>query len=207
MKSFDLVVSPRENLGKKDAKKLRKQEMIPCVLYGGNEIKHFYAHENALKNALYTPHVYLINLDINGEKKQAHIKEIQFHPVTDKAIHIDFQEVVPEKMSIISLPIFLTGNSAGVKAGGKLRQRKRYLKVKGLVKDMPDSLVIDITKLNIGQSILAGEIKYEGLEILDPRNSLVVGVVSSRVAAKSTDLEEEGKPSEEGGEEAGEEKA
>lgn len=197
MKSIDLKASLRKSLGKKDAQNLRKTGQVPCVLYGGSENIHFYAHENTFKNLVYTHNVYLINLDIEGNKRLAIMKEIQFHPVTDKIIHIDFQEVFSDKLTVVNLPVDLVGNSVGIKAGGKLRQRKRYLKVKGLLENMPDSLVVDITDLDIGQSILASDVQYDKLEILEPLYTLVVGVVSSRVAAKSMEIVEEEVPAEE----------
>ncbi|MBN2481298.1 MAG: 50S ribosomal protein L25 [Bacteroidales bacterium] len=185
MKSFDLKVHPRKDLGKKDARNLRKEGKVPCVLYGGDENHHFFEHENTFKNLVFTHNVYLINLDIDGDKRLAIVKEIQLHPVTDKIIHIDFQEVFRDKMIVIALPVEIIGSSIGIKAGGKLRQRKRYIRAKGLIENMPDTLVIDITDLDVGQSIKAGDLKYDKLEILEPPYSLVVGVVSSRVAAKS----------------------
>ncbi|MBN1159293.1 MAG: 50S ribosomal protein L25 [Bacteroidales bacterium] len=185
MKSIDLKVHPRKSLGKKDARNLRREGNVPCVLYGGDENHHFFAHENTFKNLVFTHNVYLIHLDIEGDKRLAIVKELQLHPVTDKVMHIDFQEVSRDKMIIIGLPVEITGSSVGVKAGGKLRQRKRYIRVKGLIENMPDTLKIDITDLDIGQSFKAGDLKYDKLEVLEPTYSLVVGVVSSRVAAKS----------------------
>jgi large subunit ribosomal protein L25 len=184
MKSIELQVSLRKNLGKKDARILRRNSQVPCVMYGGKEILHFHAHENAFKNLVYTHHVFMINLDVGGKEHQAFIKEIQFHPVTDRINHVDFMEVTSDKPVVIELPVEITGNSVGVRAGGKFRQRKRYLKVKGMLAHLPDSLVVDITDLNIGESILAGDLKYDYIEILEARHTLVVGVVSSRAAAK-----------------------
>lgn len=197
MKSIELKVNPRKILGKKDARNLRKKEQVPCVLYGGNGNIHFYAHENAFRKLVYTHNVYVINLDIDGDKRLAILKEIQFHPVTDKILHIDFQEVFTDKVAVVGLPVDLTGNSVGIKAGGKLRQRKRYLKVKGLIENMPDSLVVDITDLDIGQSIKAIDLQYDALEIMEPSYMQVVGVVSSRVAAKGMEIPEEEVPVEE----------
>lgn len=207
MKSIDLKASPRKNLGKKDARNLRKDGQVPCVLYGGDKNLHFFANEKSFKNLVYTHNVYLVNLDINGEKRHAILKEVQLHPVTDTILHVDFQEVFMDKVIVVGLPVDIVGNSVGIKAGGKLRQRKRYIRVKGLIKDMPDSLVIDITDLDIGQSIKAGDLKYEKLEILEPPYSYIVGVVSSRVAAKSMELPEEVPEAEGEAEEAAEEAA
>jgi large subunit ribosomal protein L25 len=184
MKTFELKTSLRKSTGKKDAKALRKNDHVPCVMYGGEKNVHFHAEEKAFKDLIYTHHVYIINLDIDGQKHQAIIKEAQFHPVTDRLIHLDFVEVFPDKPVIIELPVEITGNSVGIRAGGKLRQRRRYLKVKGMIDKLPDSLVIDITNLDVGDSIFAGDVQYPEVEILVPPRALVVGVVSSRVAAK-----------------------
>lgn len=185
MKSIDLKVHPRKNLGKKDARNLRTEGKVPCVLYGGNENLHFFAHENAFKDLVYTHNVYLTNLDIEGDKRLAIVKEIQLHPVTEKILHVDFMEVFRDKVITVGLPVDIVGSSVGIKAGGKLRQRKRYIRVKGLVENIPDSLVIDITDLDIGQSVKAGDLQYDKVEILEPPYSFVLGVISSRVAAKS----------------------
>jgi len=184
MKTFEFKVSLRKGTGKKDAKALRKNNQVPCVIYGGKENIHFYTEEREFKDLVYTHHVYLINLDIEGKKHQAIMKEIQFHPVTDKLNHIDFIEVSLDKPIIVELPVEIIGNSIGIRAGGKLRQRKRYIKVKGLIKDLPDSLVIDISNLDIGQSVLAGDLIYPNVTILELHRSLVVGVISARAAAK-----------------------
>ncbi len=182
MKSIELKVSLRKTTGKKDAKKLRKNNQVPCVLYGGKENMHFFAEERSFKDLIYTHHVYIVNLDIEGKKHKAILKEIQFHPVSDRIDHIDFVEVAVDKPVVIDLPVEITGSSVGIRAGGKLRQRKRYVKVKGLIEHLPDSLVIDISDLEIGQSVLAGDLKYPHVEILELMRSLVVGVVSSRIA-------------------------
>jgi large subunit ribosomal protein L25 len=182
MKSIDLKVTVRKSTGKKDAKMLRRNNQVPCVLYGGKENLHFYTEERDFKDLVYTHHVYLVNLDIEGKKHKAFMKEIQFHPVSDRLNHIDFIEVSSDKPVVIELPVEITGSSIGIRAGGKLRQRKRLIKVKGLIEHLPDSLVIDISDLDIGHSVLAGDLKYPHVEILESNRALVVGVISSRVA-------------------------
>lgn len=198
MKSIDLKATVREDLGKKNTIRLRKQGLVPCVLYGGAENRHFYADEKSFKNLIYTNKVYLVNIEMDGKKYPALIREKQFHPVSDHLLHVDFQEVVPQKKVMVGLPVEITGNSIGIKSGGKLRQRKRYLKVRGLVDKIPDSIVIDITDLDIGNSVIAGDLKYEDFEIIEPSYSLIVGVVSSRQANKGTEAAEEGTPAAEG---------
>jgi len=182
MKSFELKGTLRTNLGKKDAKILRRNKMVPCVMYGGKENLHFAAPISEFKNLIYTNHVYVVNVKLDGKVHPSVMKEIQFHPVSDVINHIDFVEVDSNKPIVIELPVEITGNSVGIRVGGKLRQRKKYVKVKGMIKDLPDTLVIDISELNIGDSILAGDIKYENIEVMEAHHNLVVGVVSSRIA-------------------------
>ena len=197
MKSIELKVFLRKGTGKKDAKILRRNSQVPCVIYGGKENIHFHAEDKAFKDLVYTNHVYVVHLNVEGKKHLAVMKEIQFHPVTDKLIHIDFVEVATSKPIIIDLPVEITGDSVGIMAGGKLRQRKRYVKVKGLIEHLPDSLVIDISNLDIGQSVLAGDLKYPHVDVLDSDRSLVVGIISARAAAKGMgEATEEAAPAE-----------
>jgi large subunit ribosomal protein L25 len=185
MNTITINVNPRKDLGKKHSRKLRNNNQVPGVIYGGKEIVHFYAHENDFRHIIYTHHAYLVNLSINGKIHQAILKEAQFHPVSDKLLHIDFVEVAPDKPVIVNLPVDLVGSSVGVREGGKLRLRKRYVRVKGLASDIPDMLQIDITDLGIGHSVLAGDLTFDKFEILEPKRAAVVSVISSRAAAKS----------------------
>ena len=191
MKVKKIKVTKREKLGKKETKRLRNEEMVPCVMYGGNSNYHFYAHENFFKKVVFSPDVYIVELDIEGETHKALMQEIQFHPVTDKILHIDFIEVFEDKPVIATIPIELTGSSIGIKNGGKLRQKRRYLKVKGLAKDLPDRLSIDISNVDVSDVIAVGDLTFKNLEILDPHRSMVVAVVSSRIAMKSMTIEED----------------
>ncbi|HBH48266.1 MAG TPA: 50S ribosomal protein L25 [Bacteroidales bacterium] len=208
MKTFSISTKKRTDLGKKSTKELRAQDMIPCVMYGGEENVEFYAHVNDFRKLIYTPEVFLVDVDVDGKKYKAVMKEIQFHPVTDKVLHIDFIQVFDDKPAVVALPIELTGNSAGILAGGKLRLKKRYLITKGLVKDMPEKLVIDITDLNIGSVIKVSDLSFDNLELLDPAQAMVVGIVTSRLAKTDAEELEEGEEGEEAGEEgSGEESA
>jgi large subunit ribosomal protein L25 len=182
MKTISISVKKRTDLGKKATRELRKNADVPCVMYGGNEVLHFYAHENEFLNLVYSHNVYLVDIDIEGNKHRAIMQELQFHPVTDKILHIDFVEVFEDKPVTISIPIKLTGSAIGIKEGGKPRQKRRSLRVKGLPADLPDVLEIDITKVNIGDVIKVGDLSYPNLEILDPERSMVYAIVSSRVA-------------------------
>lgn len=183
---------------------------MPCVMYGGEEILHFYAEENSFLELVYTPNVYIVTLNIDGEKRKAVLKEIQFHPVSDKIIHIDFIEVFDDKPVTIIVPVNLTGDSVGLKAGGKLRLKRRRLTIRGLANVLPDKLDIDISNLDIGQTIQVEELSFDGIEILDPARAMVVAVISSRLAMKGMEIpedveEEETEEGEEGEKEEGEE--
>lgn len=202
MKTFEIKASLRTKTGKKDARTLRKNKQVPCVLYGGKENQHFYAEERAFKDLVYTHHAYVAKIDIGGTEHLGVMKEIQFHPVTDALNHIDFLEVFADKPIVIDLPIEITGNSIGIRAGGKLRQRKRYVKVKGLMDKLPDSLVIDISDLDIGDSVLAGDLNYPDVQILESPRALIIGVVSARAVAKG--MAEEAAPAVEAAEGAAE---
>jgi large subunit ribosomal protein L25 len=191
MKTLSIKVKKRTELGKKVTKLLRDQEQVPCVMYGGEEIIHFYTHVNDFKNLIYTNQVFVVELDVEGKVYKAILKDIQFHPVTDAIYHIDFVQVYDDKPAVVSLPLTFSGTCNGVLAGGKIRQKRRYLKVKGLVKNMPEVLDIDITELNIGSAIKVGNLKFDKIELLDPAQAMVVGVVSSRVAAKGMTPETE----------------
>jgi large subunit ribosomal protein L25 len=189
MKSIEIKVESRKSTGKKESVNLRKQGLIPCVMYGGKENIHFATSLNDFRHVIYTHHIYLVILDVDGKKYHAILKDIQFHPVTDEVIHMDFIQVDESKPAVVSLPVTVTGNSVGIRAGGKLRQRKRYLKVRGLLNDLPETLTIDISELEIGKFIKIDDLKFDNLELLDPGKSMVVGVSTSRIA-KGMELEE-----------------
>ncbi len=188
MKTIEIKASSRDHFGKKSSNALRAEGNVPCVMYGGKENRHFFAHENAFRGIVYTPDVFLIDIVIDGTTYNAVMKDLQFHPVTDKLLHIDFIQVDETKPVIVDLPIRITGESAGVKAGGKLNIKRRTLKVKGMVNDIPEHLTVDITNLEIGQSVKIGEISYDKLEIIDNKRAMIVGVAVSRVALKEEEV-------------------
>jgi len=189
MKTIQISAEQRTELGKKSTRDLRKIDHVPCVMYGGTEVIHFHAHENDFRHLVYTHVAYIVEIKINGDVKKAVMQELQFHPVTDKLNHIDFVEVFDNKPVTADLPIQLVGVAIGVKNGGKTRQRRRVLKVRGLVSDLPDALDIDITDVDIGDVIKIGDLSYDNLEILDPSRSMIFAVVSSRVS-KGMEIEE-----------------
>lgn len=205
MKTFDISGSLRTDLGKKATKALRKEGLVPCVLYNGNENIHFTLSTRDLHHLIYTDQVYIVNLTIDGKKHEAIIKEMQFHPVSDEVLHLDFIPVSDDKAVNINVPVKLIGSSVGVKAGGKLQLQMRYLKVKGLKADLPDFLEIDVTKLGLGKSIQVGELSFDNLELTNAKNAVIVSVKLTRVAAglpEDEEDEEEGS-SEEGSTEEG----
>ena len=185
MKTIELKGTIRKDTGKKYSRLLRLEEKVPCVMYGGKENIHFSMPELSFKDIVYTPNVYLLKFEIEGNNHDAVIREIQFHPVTDKIIHADFKEYYPNQPVIISLPVMIVGESIGLKAGGKLRIRKRILKARGLVKYFPEHLELDITDLDIGNTIRIEDLKIEGLEFLDSPGSGIVSIVSARVISKA----------------------
>lgn len=190
MKTISISVKKRTELGKVSTRKLRKEGNVPCVMYGGEEILHFYAQENDFRHLVYTPNVYLVELDIEGEKRKAIMQDIQFHPVTDGILHIDFVEIHDDKPVILHIPIRLVGSPEGIKQGGKSRQKRRSLKVRGLAKHLPDIIDIDITHVDVGDVVKVGDVEVPNLEILDPARSMVYAIVSSRVALKGMTIEE-----------------
>ncbi len=192
MKSIEIKAVSRDHFGKKSSNSLRAEDNVPCVMYGGEENLHFYAHENAFRKLVYTPEVYLVNLNIDGKNYHAVMKDLQFHPVSDKLLHIDFIQVIENKPVTINIPIKIIGVSPGVKAGGKLRIKRRSLRVKGMAEDLPDHLNIDISKLQIGQSIKIGDLSYDRLEIIDNKRAMVAAVAVSRVSLKEEELAPEG---------------
>jgi large subunit ribosomal protein L25 len=188
MKTIEIKGSLRTELGKKSSKQLRKIGNVPCVIYGKEKNIHFHAHELAFKNLIYTPEAHLVNLNIENEMHKAVIKDVQYHPVSDKILHADFIEVFEDKPVTINIPIKVSGDSVGVIAGGKLTIKKRSLKVKGLPNDLPENLPIDITNLKIHESVKVGDISFDKIELLDQKKLMVLTIATSRVAQK-TDAE------------------
>ncbi len=188
MKTIEIKGSFRTDLGKKSSKEIRKIGNVPCVIYGKEKNIHFHAHENSFKTLVYTAEANLVKLSIDDKVFSAVLKDMQFHPVSDKILHADFIEIFDNKPVIISIPIKVSGDSVGVIAGGKLSIKKRTLKVKGLAKDLPEYLPIDITNLKIHEGIKVGDISFQKIELLDPKKSLILTIATSRVAQK-TDAE------------------
>jgi large subunit ribosomal protein L25 len=195
MKTLEIKGSLRTDLGKKSSKITRKEGNVPCVIYGKEKNVHFHTHENNFKNLVYTPDAHIVNLNLEGKEYKVVLQDIQFHPVTDKITHVDFIEIFDKKPIVISLPIRVTGDSVGVKAGGKLRIKKRHLKVRGLATDIPEFLPIDITDVKIHHSVKVGDLSYDKIELIDPGITTILSVATSRVVQKE---EGEGAESAEG---------
>ena len=182
MKTFELSGVVRNDLGRKAAKAIRIEENIPCVLYGGKENVNFTVKTGDVRKLIYTPTIYQVKLTIDGKEYLAVLKDIQYHPVSDKILHIDFLEVDAKKPIVFAVPIKTEGLAAGVRAGGKLVLEVRKLKVKALCKDIPECLVVNVENLELGKTIKAGELSFPNLQIVNNKETLVVGVKMTRAA-------------------------
>lgn len=205
MKVVNLSGSLRENVGKKGSAALRSEGKVPCVLYGGDKQHHFSLARLDVAKVIYTPDVFRIELDLGGESFSAIVKDVQFHPVTDAIVHIDFLQLFNDKEVKIKLPVKIAGNSIGVRNGGKLLVNFRKVDVRGLPDAIPSELEVDITPLRIGTSVRVSELSLDGVTFLNNANAMVVQVRTARGA-----VDEEGDEDEDGeeGEAAeGEEKA
>lgn len=182
MKTFELKGKGRTDLGKKASKAVRTEDAVPCVLYGGENNFHFTSTNSDLRKLIYSPEVFLVALDIDGKIIKAVMKDIQFHPVTDKILHIDFLEVSENKPVVVEIPVKLSGLAEGVRAGGKMSLEMRKLKVKGLYNQIPENITLDVTSLGLGKSIQVGAVSVDNLEILNAKNAVVAQVKLTRAA-------------------------
>ena len=207
MKTFELSAEPRTGLGKKAAKSLRAQNLIPVVLNGGEIITLPYTGTlregekvveigngkglittdltvttDSVRKLVYTPDIFAIELTIHGEKRMAILKDIQFHPVTDKILHLDLLEVKADKPVAIEVPVKLEGHAKGVKAGGKLTLSMKKLRVKAPYTAVPERLVINVDDLELGKSLAVGDLHFEGLELMNAKNAVVCAVQLTRAA-------------------------
>ena len=189
MKSIEIKGSLRTETGKKAAHSLRQNNGVPCVLYGmqkdenGNQVAtHFTVTVDGLRKLVYTPHIYVVDLNIDGKIVNAIMKDIQFHPVTDAILHVDFLQINEENPIVMEVPVQLEGLAEGVKAGGKLALQTRKLKVKALYNLIPERLVVNVTNLGLGKTIKVGELNYEGLTLLNAKEAIVCAVKLTRAA-------------------------
>jgi len=186
MKTVSMSGSLRTNVGKKDAKMNRAEGKVPCVIYGGKEELHFTLDSKDLDTLLFTPYTFLVDLNIDGRKFTATLQDVQYHPVSDQTLHADFLQVTVGKPIIVHLPLRVEGNSPGVLRGGKLIKKFRKLKVKGLSEHMPEEVVINISKMEIEDTIRISDIKIPNIEILEVPGKMVVTVASTRAVEPTT---------------------
>lgn len=196
MKVVSMSGSPRENVGKKDAKKHRNEGKVPCVLYGGKEQLHFVADEVIFKKIVYTPEACTVKINIGSKDYDAVLQDIQYHPVSDRILHADFLEIFPDKPVTIHIPVKLIGTPEGVLKGGKLHFKIRKLKVKALVNHLPDDVTLDISKMEINDSIKVQDIHRDNVTFLDPKTAVVVGVRVTRVVVEEVPVAEGAVPAE-----------
>ena len=225
MKTFQLNAEPRTDLGKKAAKALRASQKIPCVLNGGKivELKDgkyegtlaqgekvveigrdgkavittdFTVNYSDIRKLIYTPEVYVVALNLNGVEKMAVLKDIQWHPINDSILHLDFLEVTKEKPVVVSVPVKLEGHAAGVKAGGKLYLSMKKVKVKGIYTELPERIVVNVDDIAIGHSIKVGDLKFDNYELASSKDLVITGVRATRAAAAAAAATEEGEEGE-----------
>ncbi len=183
MKTFKLKGEPRQVSNKQAIKTLRRNEQVPCVLYGqGIENLLFYVSAKELKQITNTPFSYIIELEIDGKNYLSILHMAQYHPVTDEPLHVDFMAVSEEKPVSINVPVIITGNSEGVRQGGKMIQTTRKIRISSLLKYLPDNITVDITDLNLGKTVTAGDLKYDNIQILTPKTTIICSVKMTRAA-------------------------
>jgi len=199
MKSITIKGSKRESVGKVATKALRNADKVPCVLYGGDNPLHFSANELDFSKLVYTPNAHTVVLDINGDQKiNAILQDIQFHPVSDKILHVDFYQLSEDKEVNMEIPVVIEGSAPGVLLeGGTLEISKRKLKVRALPKNLPDFINVDISSLKLGDKILTADLESEGFSILHPENTVVCKVRTSRASMSLEEEVEEGEVAEE----------
>ena len=189
MREFSINGSVRANLGKKATKEVRKNGLVPCVMYGEKRDEnglpvatHFVVNEKEINKIYFTPHVYLVNINLDGVEHKAIVKEVQCHPVKDNVLHVDFYEVVANRPIVVGVPIAPKGLAEGVRAGGKLMAMIRKINVKATYDLIPEKLDIDVTNLGLGKSIKVGDLSFEGLERVTPKEVIVCTVKMTRAA-------------------------
>ena len=191
MKSITINGSKRESVGKKATKALRNAGQVPCVLYGGDQPVHFSAAELAFSKLVYTPNAHTVVIALGDTSYNAVLQDIQFHPVTENILHIDFYQLFDDKEIAMDIPVILTGNSVGVRAGGVLRRNRRKLRIKALPTNLPDNIQVDISKLKIGNKVYVSELENDDFKFLHSDNTVVCQIKQSRVSVDIEDDEDE----------------
>lgn len=182
MKTLEVKAVKRADFGKKAAKAYRREGLIPCVIYGGGEEVAFTVDAKDIKPLIYTPNSYIVEIDIDGKIEKAVMREVQFHPVREQILHIDFYRIQEGKPVAISIPVRLSGTAEGVKVGGKLALSARKLMVKALVDQLPDEIVVDVTPLKVGQTIFVGDLNVENVTFVTPATTAVCAVRVTRAS-------------------------
>ena len=187
MKHIELKGVVREAGNKATVKSIRKQGLVPCNIYGsGIENELFTVSAKDLKALTHTPNSYIVELELNdGKKFKAVLHEVQWHPVTDEALHVDFLAISDDKPVVIDVPVVITGHSEGVKLGGKLLVSSRKLRISALIENLPDSLEVDTTHLMIGKQIVAGDLHYDNINIVSPKGTIICSVRATRATAQA----------------------
>ena len=191
MKSITITGTKRENVGKKATKALRDAELVPCVVYGEQDPIAFSTDEKTLGKLVYTPEAHTVELIVEGQTVQAVLQDIQYHPLTDKILHVDFYQLRDDKPVVMEVPVRVEGRSRGVVAGGVLRQPYRKVRVKALPGNLPDEVVIDITPLRIGMKVYVGDVKTKDFTLMHPDNTVIVAVRTARTAIKGADADDD----------------
>ncbi len=182
MQTIEIKGTVRTEVGKKSTKALRASGNVPCVIYGGENVIHFTAPEAEFRKIIYTPNVYIINVNIDGTVYPTILQDTQFHPVKEQMLHADFLQIKEDKPVVIEVPVKLEGFAEGVRAGGKLQLEKRKLRIKALPANLPDSLDINIDNLGLGKTIQIGHLSFDNIELLNAKNAVVVAVRLTRAA-------------------------
>lgn len=194
MKTFELTGTPRSEYGKKAAKAFRKENLVPCNLYGNGENTTFVVGVDDVRKLIYTPDTMAVALTIGETKKMAVVKELQFHPVSEELFHIDFLEVTEQKPVTVAIPVQLAGHAEGVKAGGKLSLEMKKLKVNGIYTQIPNRVEIDVTNLGLGKKLYVGAVEMaEGLKLMNPADACVAQVKATRASQQAAAAEAKGK--------------
>lgn len=191
MKSVSISGSLRENVGKRDAKAQRAQGLIPCVIYGGKQQFQFVVDERQFKNLIYTPEVRYAEIELAGNKFNAILQASQFHPITDKLLHVDFLEVVENKPITIDIPVKVTGTSPGVLRGGKMAKKVRKLKVKGMLENIPEYIELSINGMEINDTLKVADVQVPNISVVDNPNKVLIAILTSRNVDDSAPAAEE----------------
>ena len=182
MKTISVKATKRADFGKKAAKAIRREGLVPCVLSGNGETISFTIDPRDIKPLIYTPNSYLVEFDIEGQVEKAVLREAQFHPVREEILHLDFFRVAAGKPVAISVPVRLSGSAEGVKVGGKLVSSARKLTISALEENLPDEIVVDITKLGVGQTIFVGDLQMENIQFVSPATTAICAVRVTRAS-------------------------